>query len=146
MPRARLPRPSGPTGLSCALDLAEKGHQVTLIEGAKIGWGASGRNGGQIVNGLNASLEKIGRLYGRETQSFVGRLVQEGAGIIRDRVARYGIDCDLKDGNLFAAYTDKQMAELEAKRVLWSSFGMDDHEMLDREGIRAHVAAGTCIR
>ena len=129
----------GYTGLSCALELAEAGFQVRLVEGARIGWGASGRNGGQIVNGLNASLEKIGRVYGRETQAFVGGLVQEGAGIIRDRVARYGIDCDLKPGNLFAAFTDKQMAELEAKRALWSSFGMEDHEMLDAEGVRAHV-------
>lgn len=129
----------GYSGLSCALQLAEGGHKVTLVEAARIGWGASGRNGGQIVNGLNASLEKIGRLYGQKTQSFVGGLVQEGGRIIRDRVARYAIACDLKDGNLFAAYTDKQMQELEAKKTLWASFGMNDHEMLDRAAIRKHV-------
>jgi len=131
----------GYTGLSCALELAEAGHQVTLVEGARIGWGASGRNGGQIVNGLNASLEKIGRLYGHSVQGFVGGLLTEGGQIIRDRVARHGIDCDLKPGNLFAAYTRRQMEEMEAKRALWSSFGMDDHEMLDREGMRAHVGS-----
>ena len=45
---------AGFTGLSAALELAERGHQVVMLEAAKVGWGASGRNGGQIVNGLNA--------------------------------------------------------------------------------------------
>jgi len=130
---------AGYSGLSCALSLAEAGHKVTVVEGMRVGWGASGRNGGQIVNGLNASLSKIGRVYGREVQAFVGGLLTEGAGIIRDRVARYGIDCDLKDGNLYAAFTPAQMRELEEKRALWSSFGMDAHEMLDAEAIREHV-------
>lgn len=130
---------AGYTGLSCALELVERGHKVVMLEGARVGWGASGRNGGQLVNGLNASLEKIGRVYGREAQAFVGGLVCEGGQIIRDRVARYAIDCDLKAGNLFAATTERQMRELEAKRALWSTFGMDDHELLDRAAIREHV-------
>ena len=46
---------AGYSGLSTALHLAEKGYKVAIIEGAQVGWGASGRNGGQIVNGLNAS-------------------------------------------------------------------------------------------
>ena len=131
----------GYTGLSTALHLAESGHAVTLLEGAQIGWGASGRNGGQIVNGLNASLDKIGRLWGADTQKFFGGLVQEGGRIIRDRVEKYDIACDLKPGNLFTAYTDKQMLELEAKKALWQRFGMDDHEMLDRDAVRKHIAS-----
>ncbi|WP_343035143.1 FAD-binding oxidoreductase [Halovulum dunhuangense] len=136
---------AGYTGLSCALELAERGLKVTVVEGARVGWGASGRNGGQLVNGLNASLEKIGRVFGPETQAFVGGLVTEGGQIIRDRVARYGIDCDLKQGNIFAAYTDKQMQELEAKRKLWARFGMNDHEMLDRKAIRTHVGTDAYV-
>ncbi|MEM8656630.1 MAG: FAD-binding oxidoreductase [Pseudomonadota bacterium] len=136
---------AGYTGLSCALELAERGHSVFVLEGARVGWGASGRNGGQVVNGLNASLEKIGRIYGRETQAFVGALVCEGGQIIRDRVARYGIACDLKRGNLFAATTEKQLRELEAKQALWSGFGMDDHEMLDRAAMGAHVQSDAYV-
>lgn len=131
----------GFSGLSAALDLAEAGFQVRLIEAAKIGWGASGRNGGQIVNGLNASLDKIEREYGATTQAFVAGLVQEGGKIIRDRIARYQIDCDLREGNLFAAYTDAHMRELEAKKALWARFGMDDHEMISRDQMRDHVAS-----
>jgi gamma-glutamylputrescine oxidase len=131
----------GYTGLSAALELAEKGHSVVLLEGAGIGWGASGRNGGQIVNGLNASLETITARYGKTTADFVGTLVKEGNDLIRARVAKHGIDCDLKDGAIFAAFKPAQMKALEAKRKLWREHGYDHFEMLDAAGIRTHVAS-----
>jgi gamma-glutamylputrescine oxidase len=114
---------------------------VVVLEAENVGWGASGRNGGQIVNGLNASLETIARRYGPGVADSVGTVVQEGGGIIRERVARYAIACDLKDGNLFAAFTAKQMRGLEAKQALWRRHGYDSFELLDREGLRAHVAS-----
>lgn len=132
---------AGYSGLSTALHLAEHGFKVVVVEGAEVGWGASGRNGGQVVNGLNASLATIGRRYGTETAAFVGGMVQEGAGIIYDWVARYGIDCDLKRGNIYAAYTEQHMRELEAKKALWQRYGMDDHELLDRDAIRTHIGS-----
>ena len=136
---------AGYSGLSAALHLAEQGFKVVVVEGASVGWGASGRNGGQIVNGLNASLDTIGRRYGEQVASFVGGLVQEGAGIIRDWVARYDIDCDLKRGNIYAAYTPAHMRALEAKQVLWQRHGMDDHELLDQQGIRTHIGSDVYI-
>ncbi len=90
-------RPAAPiTGLSTGLYLAEKGYKVAIIEGARVGWGASGRNGGQIVNGLNASLQTIKKRYGQDTATFVAGLVQEGGEIIRERISTYDIKCDLK--------------------------------------------------
>ncbi len=132
---------AGYTGLSAGLHLAEKGYKVRIIEGARVGWGASGRNGGQIVNGLNAGLDTIERRYGSEIAGFVGKMVQEGAAIIRERVKTYDIRCDLKDGNLFVAYTAKQMRELEAKQALWCRHGMDEHELLDQAALRNHVGS-----
>lgn len=132
---------AGYSGLSTAIHLAEHGFKVIVVEGAQVGWGASGRNGGQIVNGLNASLETIRRRYGEKNAAFVGGLVQEGARIIYDWVQRYGIQCDLKRGNIYAAYTEKHMQELRAKKALWQRYGMDDHELLDRDGIRKHIAS-----
>ena len=72
---------------------------------------------------------------------FVATVVQEGGRIIRERVARYGIACDLKDGNLFTAFSAKQMRELEDKQALWRRHGHDTFEMLDRDGVRRHVAS-----
>lgn len=130
---------AGYSGLSTALHLAEKGYTVTLVEGARIGWGASGRNGGQVVNGLNAGLDTIERRYGNTTANFVAGLVLEGGHIIRERIKTYGINCDYKDGNVFAALTPKHMKDLEAKLALWKRFGMDNMEMLDAEKMRKQV-------
>ena len=130
---------AGYSGLSTAIHLAEKGYKVAVVEGARVGWGASGRNGGQIVNGLNASLDTIRRRYGEEAGAFVGGLVQEGGRIIRRLVSTYGIDCDLKDGNIYAAYTAAHMKDLEHKKALWQRYGMDDHQLLDREAMRRLV-------
>ncbi|KFL29968.1 gamma-glutamylputrescine oxidoreductase [Devosia riboflavina] len=132
---------AGYSGMSTAIHLAEQGLKVVVVEAAEVGWGASGRNGGQVVNGLNASLATIGRRYGEKTANFVGGLVQEGAGIIYDWVARYGIDCDLKRGNIYAAYTEQHMRDLEAKKALWRRHGMDDHELLDRAAVRDHIGS-----
>lgn len=130
---------AGFTGLSAALELAEAGRRVVVLEAARTGWGASGRNGGQIVNGLNASLERIEARYGRDTSDFVGSVVQEGGRLIRARVARHAIACDLKEGNVFAAFNARQMRELAAKKALWARHGADSFELLDRDAIRAHV-------
>ncbi|MGV3573911.1 MAG: NAD(P)/FAD-dependent oxidoreductase [Devosia sp.] len=136
---------AGYSGMSTAIHLAEQGLKVVVVEAAEVGWGASGRNGGQVVNGLNASLATITKRYGETTANFVGGLVQEGAGIIYDWVERYGIDCDLKRGNIYAAYTEQHMRDLEAKKALWQRHGMDDHELLDRAAIRQHIGSDVYV-
>lgn len=130
---------AGYSGLSTALHLAEKGYKVAIVEGARVGWGASGRNGGQIVNGLNASLQTIRKRYGQDTATFVAGLVQEGGQIIRDRIRTYGIQCDLKEKNIFAGLTRAHMAELDERRKLWASYGITNQEMLDKSQLQAHV-------
>ncbi len=131
---------AGYTGLSAGIDLAAKGHQVMILEANRVGWGASGRNGGQIVNGLNAGLDTVERRYGAATARFVASLVKEGGEIIRERIAKYAIDCDLRDGNLFAALTDRHMRGLVEKQTLWRRYGIDDFELLEAVAIRRHVA------
>ena len=132
---------AGHSGLSAGLHLAEKGHDVAILEGARVGWGASGRNGGQIVNGLNASLDTIAKRYGADTARFVAGVVQEGGEIIRKRVRSYDIRCDLRDGNIFAALTGAHMRELEKRRDLWAGYGLHNMEMLDAAEMRQHVVS-----
>jgi gamma-glutamylputrescine oxidase len=132
---------AGYSGLSTGLHLVEMGYKVAIIEGARVGWGASGRNGGQIVNGLNASLQTIKKRYGQDTADFVAGLVQEGGEIIRERVKTYGIECDLKAGNIFTGLTSAHMKELEARRALWASHGIHNQEMLDKDQLRAHIGS-----
>jgi len=130
---------AGYTGLSTGLYLAEKGYKVAIIEGARVGWGASGRNGGQIVNGLNASLQTIKKRYGQDTATFVAGLVQEGGEIIRERISTYDIKCDLKEKNIFTGLTSAHMSELEERMKLWASYGLKNQEMLDKNQLREHV-------
>lgn len=132
---------AGYSGLSTGLHLAEKGYNVAIVEGAQAGWGASGRNGGQMVNGLNASLQVIEKRYGKDTSNFVAGLVMEGGDIIRERVEKYDIKCDLKHGNVFVGLTGAHMRELEARLKLWQGHGIDSQEMLSKEQVRRHVGS-----
>ena len=129
----------GFSGLSTALHLVEKGFQVVLLEASLIGWGASGRNGGQIVNGFSRDLITIEKRYGSDAARAIGEMSLEGGNIIRERVERYGIRCDLKAGNVFAAFSDRQMNDLRAVRQNWIQHVHDSLEILDRNDIRQHV-------
>ena len=68
---------AGYAGLSTALHLAELGYSVVVLEAAKVGWGASGRNGGQIVNGYSRDLETIERRYGKDAAKALGAMSLE---------------------------------------------------------------------
>jgi gamma-glutamylputrescine oxidase len=136
---------AGYTGLSTALFLLEKGYSVVVLEAAKVGFGASGRNGGQIVNSYSRDLDSIERTASAAAAKLIGEMAFEGGRIIRERVARYGIQCDLKDGGVFAAFNQKQMRHLETQKALWERYGYPHLELLDDQGIRQVVACDRYI-
>lgn len=129
----------GFSGVATALELAERGYQVVVLEAARIGWGASGRNGGQIVNGYSRDIDVIEKRYGKAAATTLGSMVFEGGDIIRERVERYGIDCDLRQGGVAAALNGRQMRELETRVAGWQRFGQADVAWLDGDSIRQHV-------
>ncbi len=131
---------AGYTGLSTALFLLEQGFRVVVLEAAKVGFGASGRNGGQIVNSYSRDIDSVEQSTGREEARLIGAMAFEGGEIIRERIARYGIQCDLKNGGVFAAFNTRQMRHLEAQKSLWNRYGYDQLEMLDHDAIRNVVA------
>jgi glycine/D-amino acid oxidase-like deaminating enzyme len=93
---------AGFTGVATALTLAERGFSVALVEANRVGWGASGRNGGQLINGIGG-LSKIAKKRGRDYESMLWDLKWRGNDIIYDRVEKYGIQCDFKSGFLEVA-------------------------------------------
>lgn len=131
---------AGYTGLSSALFLLENGFRVVVLEAAKVGFGASGRNGGQIVNSYSRDIDAIERTVSPQQAQLLGQMAFEGARIIRDRIAKYQIACDLKDGGVFAAFTRKQMDHLESQKRLWERYGHSQLELLDQRRIREVVA------
>ena len=130
---------AGYTGLSTALHLAEKGFSVIVLEAARVGWGASGRNGGQLVHSYSRDMDVIEARHGLDVARALGGMAFEGAQIIRERVARYGIDCHLRDGGIFAANTPKQLGHLQAQKALWERYGHRQLRLLDA----AQTAAAT---
>jgi len=130
---------AGFTGISAALELAERGFSVIVLEGVRVGFGASGRNGGQIVNGYSRDLDVISARYGEDSGRQIGAMALEGGNIIRERVAKYNIACDLLPGGLFTAFTAKQMKGLEHHKKVWAGFGHHEFELVDRPGLAKHV-------
>ncbi|WP_370635759.1 NAD(P)/FAD-dependent oxidoreductase [Salinicola sp. DM10] len=131
----------GFTGISSALHLAERGLRVVVLEATRIGFGASGRNGGQIVNSYSRDMDVIEAKYGQTTAQALGSMAFEGNQIIRSRIADYAIRCDLKEGNLFAACSNKQMQGLVEHKALWERYGHRQLELLDAQGYRREIGS-----
>jgi gamma-glutamylputrescine oxidase len=93
----------GYTGLSSAIHLAERGYSVVVLEAERVGWGASGRNGGQCSVGQRKAQDELEQAWGREEARRLWDLGVEAVDTVRDLIGRYSIDCDLKRGNLQAA-------------------------------------------
>ena len=136
---------AGYTGLSTALFLLENGFRVTVLEAAQVGFGASGRNGGQIVNSYSRDIDVIERSATPHAAALLGQMAFEGGRIIREHIERYNIQCDLKNGGVFAAFNAKQMGHLSAQKSLWERYGHTQLELLDRQAIRNVVACDNYI-
>lgn len=132
----------GFTGVSAALHLAERGYKVVLVEAARIGWGASGRNGGQLGTGLRKDVIELEPRLGRDCTRTLWDMAAEAMDIITDRIDRHAIQCDYKRGNLLAATRERYLPELAAEAELVSAhYGYDGYRLLDRTQMREAVAS-----
>jgi gamma-glutamylputrescine oxidase len=102
----------GFTGLSTALHLAERGYDVVLLEARRAGWGASGRNGGQLGSGQRQSQGELERLVGAAQARALWDLAEEAKASVKARIRRHDIPCDLKSGSLRVAYKPGDAAML----------------------------------
>ena len=133
----------GFTGVNTALELAQRGLSVILVEANRIGWGQSGRNGGQVTGSLSGEGElrrQWRRRLGTELDDFVWWLRWHGQDVIAARVAQHGIACDLKYGHIHAAMKPSHMGELQQTYDEACARGMaDDVVLLDAKGVRDHL-------
>ena len=103
----------GYAGVSAALELAERGYSVVLLEAQRIGWGASGRNGGQAIVGFGSDGEcAIEKQFSPADARRTWDVSVEGLQLLRERIARYGIDCDFRPGYLSLAVKPRKSDEL----------------------------------
>jgi gamma-glutamylputrescine oxidase len=103
----------GFTGVSAGLHLAERGYDVVLLEAARIGAGASGRNGGQVISGQRLPVSELEHVFGITRARLLWQLAEEAKASVRERIARHAITCDLKPGGLIVAHRPREARRLE---------------------------------
>ena len=130
----------GFTGLSAALACAERGFSVILIEKEHVGFGASGRNGGQLIPGLRWSALDLEIEFGRERADALFDLCWRD-NRVKARIAKHGIDCDLKAGHLEAAWSSADFGTMRRETdYLRTRFGYDC-DVIAEADMGAHVAS-----
>jgi gamma-glutamylputrescine oxidase len=132
----------GYTGLSAALHLAERGFKTVLLEAELVGWGASGRNGGQLNTGLRKGPSDLVAMFGREDARRLFQLAEEAKALVRELVARHSIACDLKPGSLYVAYKrgdpDWMAKEVE---TLSQDFGYEAAQLLSKAELEQRLGS-----
>lgn len=105
----------GFSGINTALELAERGiTNIVVLEGRHLGYGGTGRNGGQIMAGIGHDLDAIKKHVGEEGLQQIFRISNEGAGIIRSRIDKYNIDADFRFGYAYLGFNQRQEKTLRA--------------------------------
>ncbi|MDK3073135.1 FAD-binding oxidoreductase [Sedimentitalea sp. JM2-8] len=129
---------AGYTGLSAALHLAEAGFDVVLLDAHRIGFGASGRNGGQLGSGQRMEQDALESLMGEPEAAKLWQLAEDAKALVKDLISKHDIACDLKPGVAHTGSNTREVAGLHAYgEHLRTRYGYDQIEMLDEEACHA---------
>jgi gamma-glutamylputrescine oxidase len=126
----------GYTGLSAALHLAQAGRDVVLLEAQRVGFGASGRNGGQLGTGQRVDQDVLERLVGDANAARLWEMGLEAVALVKDLIQRHDIDCHLKSGVAHTASTRRDVDDLHryaehlARRYTYDQIELLDHAAL----------------
>jgi gamma-glutamylputrescine oxidase len=133
---------AGITGLSAALNLAERGYKVTVLEANLVGWGASGRSGGQMIFGFGCDMSVIEKSAGKTAAKAMWDMSVEAIDTLRQRVEQHQIQCDLQQGHLHAAIKPRQMHELEEWQAsLEKDYGYASLSLWNQQKIQSQMAS-----
>lgn len=131
----------GIAGCSSALALAERGYRVALLEAQRLGWGASGRSGGQVISGVAIEQSDLEQLVGAGDARRIWELSVESVALLKQRIARHRIDCHWVDGQMFTAIKPRQWRVLQGEQQrLQDRYGYHSTRLLEREELRATLA------
>ncbi len=132
---------AGIAGCATALELAERGYRVALIDAERVGWGASGRSGGQVIFGFGTGQDTLAAQVGVESARRMWDVSIEALDWVRERVARHSIDCDLHWGHLHVATRTRQRGELlELQRELAEVYAYRSPRFMEREEVESLLA------
>lgn len=128
---------AGYTGLSAALHLAQAGRRVILLEAQRIGFGASGRNGGQLGSGQRVEQDALEKMLGADHARTLWRMGEEAKALVKRLIAEHDIDCHLKPGVAWTASSDRDVRHLHAYADhLRDRYGYDQIETLDHAALQ----------
>ncbi|NWE22869.1 FAD-binding oxidoreductase [Pseudomonas sp. P7548] len=113
----------GFTGVNTAIELAQRGLSVILLEARRIGWGASGRNGGQLIRGIGHDVSGFAKYVGEEGVRYLERAGIESVELVGQRIRDRQIDCDLRWGFCELANTAAQFAAFNAEQEHLATLG-----------------------
>ncbi len=130
----------GFTGLSAALACAERGFSVILIEREHIGFGASGRNGGQLIPGLRWTASELEEAFGQDRADALFDLCWRD-NRVKARIAKHGIDCDLKGGHLEAAWTPRDFDAMQREAEFLAARFDYKSQVLAKDEMGTHIAS-----
>lgn len=132
----------GYTGLSAALHAAEAGFSVILLEARRIGWGASGRNGGQMIPGLRWQAGELVDRFGKDRARQLLSLANQASERVRGRIKRHAISCDLRHGHFLAAAKPSHLQHMRRElATLQDLLGYEGGEIVERGEVGHHVAS-----
>lgn len=142
----------GCTGLSAALHAAKRGYRVVLLEGGRIGWGASGRNGGQIIPGLRQGPRQLAKRYGRDDAKRLFSLSVSARDLVAELIEKHAIPCDLAlTGHLHAEVSAdlgalKAEADFAAEAMDYPHLAVLGKEQLAEELTSGHYSGALLDR
>lgn len=131
---------AGYTGLSAALHLAKAGRRVVVLEAHRVGWGASGRNGGQLGTGQRRDQDELEAMLGKSAADEMWTLAEDAKGLVKSLISEHDIDCDYRAGIIHADHKrsyvkeSKQYAEL-----LQKDYNYEEISFLDQSSVRELV-------
>ena len=132
---------AGIAGCAAALELAERGFRVALLEAERVAWGASGRSGGQAIFGFGTGLDTLVAQVGPAAARHMWDVSVAALDFVRERVARHAIDCDLHWGHMHVATKPRQRDELlELQRELAETCDYHSPRFFERDGVEALLA------
>ncbi|ROM49330.1 FAD-dependent oxidoreductase [Pseudomonas poae] len=119
----------GFTGVNTAIELAQRGLSVILLETRRIGWGASGRNGGQLIRGIGHDVSGFAKYIGEEGVGYLERAGIDSVALVGERIREHRIDCDLRWGFCELANTAAQFAAFtrEQDNLAKLGYGPETH-------------------
>ncbi|NWC77795.1 FAD-binding oxidoreductase [Pseudomonas sp. P7759] len=113
----------GFTGVNTAIELAQRGLSVILLEARRIGWGASGRNGGQLIRGIGHDVSGFAKYVGGEGVRYLERAGIDSVALVGERIREHNIDCDLRWGFCELANTPAQFAAFKGEQAHLAALG-----------------------